>query len=267
VSTSSRARQAAGFGIFILIGGVLYALLSPGFGFNQTTYALIGGTTVALLVMSLLFSFPANFAIHRQVGEWGALNVLPGSLLIGAAGVALSRLLNFQPGYLYGVLAGYAFQRPLSKALEGRVTAYTCVSGLAIGVLAWIARVPVSTAAAKPGASVLVLGLEAFLVALFLLGFESLVVGLLPLRFLPGQKVISWSRAAWVTLFVMALFAVIQVLLTPGNGYAGHLHGGIFITTALYVAFAGVSIGLWLYFRTREGVGEGGADGEFELSE
>jgi len=244
--------QALRFVALILVGALVYALLSPDVGLDAASLALVVGLTVALALMSVLFGLPATILVHRQVGEWGRLNVLPGSIAVAAVCVGLSRLLHFQPGYLYGVLAGFAFRSRIDDKQAGRYTAWNNLVALVVCGLAWWARVPVSAAAARPGAGVWLYALEACLVAVFLLGIESVAVGLLPMRFLDGRKVAGWSRAAWVALFGLALFAVVHVLLVPGSGYVNRTSNATELSVVLlYAAFGLASVAFWAYFRFR----------------
>jgi parallel beta-helix repeat protein len=247
-----RTRQTVAFASFALVGGFIYSLLSPDFGLNQGSLALLAGMTVAVAVVSVGFCLPSALYMRRNHGEWGSISVLPASLLVGLACVALSRLMNFQPGYLYGVLAGIVFARALREREQGRLSAVAALFMLGVSVLAWVARVPVSAAASEPGVSVWLVALESCLGAIFLLGLESIVVGLLPMRFLDGGRVREWSGAAWAVLFVTGLFALVHVLLSPGSGYVGHTSGEVTIAVVvLYVAFGAVSVAFWAYFRYR----------------
>jgi hypothetical protein len=249
---ASRATQAAEFAGFLAAGAVLYGLLTPDFGFNRTSLALGLGLGLALLVICVGFSVPTLTYMRRRFHERGRLQVLPGTIVIAALCVGLSRLLHFQPGALYGLLAVFAFGRDLDAKRKGRLTAVSAVFILTVAVAAWFVRVPVAAAAGRPGAGLGLLVLDAALSAVFLLGLESLVVSLLPLRFLDGSKVMAWSRLAWAALFGLGLFAVVHVLLRPGSGYVGHTTGGsMLVVGAFYVAFGLLSVGFWAYFRFR----------------
>ncbi|MDQ1428780.1 MAG: hypothetical protein QOK39_2256 [Acidimicrobiaceae bacterium] len=249
---ASRATQTAEFSAFLAAGAVLYGLLTPGFGFNRTSLALGLGLGLALLVICVGFSVPTLSYMRRRYHERGRLQILPGTIVIAAVCVGASRLLHFQPGALYGLLAVFAFGRDLDAKRKGRLTAVSAVFILTVAVAAWFVRVPVAAAAGRPGAGLGLLILDAALSAVFLLGLESLVVSLLPLRFLDGSKVMAWSRLAWAGLFGLGLFAVVHVLLRPGSGYVGHTTGGsMLVVGAFYVAFGLLSVGLWAYFRFR----------------
>jgi hypothetical protein len=226
--------------------------LSPDFGFNRTSVVLFIGICAALLVMTVLFSLPADIGIRRQFGEWGKLNFLPGSLIVTIVMVAACRIFEFQPGFFYGALAGLAFRSALSPAVQGKMTAANWVFSLAISVGAFFLRVPVSAVAAETGSSIWWIGVEICLGLIFLWGIEGLAVGMLPMRFLDGRKVMQWSKPAWAALFFLGVFATVHVLLKPGSGYVGSTSDTVrFSVLVLFTLFGVGSVAFWAYFRFR----------------
>lgn len=243
--------QALALISFIAFGGILYGFLSPGFGLNLSSLALALGLAVALALITIVFRLP--FLLHSKTrhGEWARLKVLPGTALVAVACVGLSRLLNFQPGYLYGLIAGLEFQRE-PEDTTGRLTSLAALTILIIGLVTWAARAPVAAAAARQGAGFWVVATDACLAAIFVAGLTTLVFSLVPLRFLEGTKVTRWSRAAWVGLFASGLFAFVHILLQPSSGYVGHTQSGQkWVVFGLFVAFGIFSIAFWAYFRFR----------------
>ncbi|MDQ2825561.1 MAG: hypothetical protein M3Y04_01120, partial [Actinomycetota bacterium] len=252
VETVASAGRNVAFFVLTLLTAIVIGFLSPDFGLNRSSLVLVVGYSLALLVMSVGFSLPADIAIHRQTGEWGKLEFLPGTLLVSIVMVALSRLMHFQPGYFYGALAGLAFRSSLSPGTQGRLTTANWLFALFLSVGAWFLRIPVSHAAAQTHASTLWIGLEACLALIFLWGIEGLAVAMLPMRFLDGSEVIDWSRAVWALLMFLGLFTTIHVLLSPTSGYVGHTNGQVAIgVVTLFVIFGAISVGLWAYFRFR----------------
>ncbi|MGQ0744015.1 MAG: FGLLP motif-containing membrane protein [Acidimicrobiales bacterium] len=264
LGTGGPIRQAASFGAFIVAGGFLYAGLSADFGFNLSSLVLALGIALGLVVISLGFGAPANLFSRRTAGEWGRLGVIPGSLVVAALCVVASRVVGFQPGYLYGVLAGFTFKQAFDRRTEGRLAAAGCLAIMVVGIIAFLLKAPVAAAAGEPEAGLWLMGLEAALAAVFLLGIESLAVGLLPLRFLNGAKVLGWSKLAWAAMFTVALFLVIHVLLQPGSGYVGQGSSVVVPVVALYASFGLGSVAFWAYFRYRpeswkpRSIGDGG---------
>ncbi|MDQ3895712.1 MAG: hypothetical protein M3326_00440 [Actinomycetota bacterium] len=252
VEAASGLNRTVAFFVLTVAASIALGFLSPDFGLNAASAVLVIGFTAAMVIMSLAFSLPAAFLIHRRAGEWGKLNFLPGSLLISIVMVVASRLLAFQPGYFYGAMAGLAFASVLSKDVEGKVTAANWIWALVLSVGAWFASIPVSAAAEKPDASAWWIGVEACLVLIFLWGLESVAVAMLPMRFLDGRKVIDWNRVVWAVLMFLGVFAAVHILLSPNSGYVGHTNGEVAIgVLVLFAAFGAISVGLWAYFRYR----------------
>lgn len=244
--------RAVGFFALTAVTALATGFLSPDFGLNRTSVVLFIGISVALLVMAVLFSLPADIGIRRQFGEWGKLNFLPGSLIVTIVMVLACRIFDFQPGFFYGALAGLAFRSALSEEVQGKMTAANWLFSLVIAVGAFFLRVPVSAAAAEPGSSIWWIGVEICLSLIFLWGIEGLAVGMLPMRFLDGRKVLRWSRPAWAGLFFLGVFATVHVLLRPGSGYVGSADGTVrFGVMLLFTLFGLGSVAFWAYFRFR----------------
>ncbi|HEX2118124.1 MAG TPA: FGLLP motif-containing membrane protein [Acidimicrobiales bacterium] len=240
------------FAAFLLVGGILVSLLNPAFTVDRSGLGAALGLTIAIGIITLAYDIPSLAWVRRNYGDWGRLVILPGTILIGVACVILSRVVHFLPGYFYGLIAGLAFRRQIADAVKGRLTALSVVVVLALSVTSWLAMAPVSAAADKPGASLSLLILEAMLGGIFWCGLDSLVIGMLPLRFLGGSDVRAWSKAGWVVLFVLTQMAFVHILLRPSTGYvADTTHSPTAIVIFLFVLFALFSIAFWAYFRFR----------------
>jgi hypothetical protein len=245
--------QVIPFVAFLLVGGLLYSLLNPAFRLDRSTLAAALGLSLAMGIVTLAFDVPSLAYIRRRHGVWGRLVILPGTLLLAAGCVLLSRAVHFLPGYFYGLIAGITFRRQVAEAVKGRLVAASALLVLVLSVASWLALMPVSSAADKPGASFAVLVLEATLGGTFWCGLDSLVIGLLPLRFLSGSEVRAWSRPAWTVLFVLTQIAFVHILLRPGTGYvADTSRSPTVVVVGLFVAFAVISVGFWGYFRYRD---------------
>jgi hypothetical protein len=247
-----RVDQRVLFPIFLAVGGTLYALLTPDVGLNRSTLALVVGLGMAVAITTVGFALPSFFYFETRFRDRGKVLVLPGTVLVAAACVGLSRLLHFQPGYLYGLLAVFVFHHDPDKETAGRLAGSSAAIVLLLAIVAWVARVPVAGAAmGRTGFWWLVL--EAALSGTFLIGLESVLVGLLPMRFLDGSKIQAWSKIAWAVLFGVAAFTLVEVLLMPGSGYVGHTTTvGRFTVLSIYIAFALFTAGFWAYFRFRK---------------
>ena len=248
----NRLREVAIFIAFVILGGILGGLLSPDFGFNRSSLALALGIAAALVIIMFVYSLPLLVHVRSRHGQWGGLKVLPGTALIAAACVLLSRAVHFQPGYLLGLVAGLDFAQELATDTTGRLTLVASGLLLAVGVGAWVLRTPVAAAAGRPGAGFWLIAAEACLAAVFVCALESVVFCMLPLRFLDGIKLTSWKVVAWAVVFGVAVLAFVHILLQPSSGYVSPATGASRWTAiALFLGFGLFSVGFWAYFRFR----------------
>ena len=241
---------AAALVIAIVVGALLGTLLDPSAGFNKRGAALFAGIVLAL-VFSIALGAAVSAAYRRarkRETRWEP-RALPSGLLVAAVCVLISRLVNFQPGYLYGIIGGIAFAGALPRNDEGRLVALTSAATLVVAVVAWLLWVPVSTAAGKSGAGFGTALLANVLSALFVGGLAGVVIGLVPLRFLPGEKLAAWHWGAWATVFALAMFGLVQIMLRPQSASAHVASVPLWTTVGLFLAFGAASVAFWAYFR------------------
>ncbi|MCV0402527.1 MAG: hypothetical protein K5924_02325 [Chloroflexi bacterium] len=236
-----------GVGVFTLLAALLYGFLDPGFGISLGSLATFVGMLLGIALVTAAFAVPAVLA-HRRIASGWTLKVVPASLLIGVACVLLSRLTDFQPGYLYGLLIGLAFARELSAADEGRATALGAAAMLAVAFVSWLAL----GALPESEAFGLVVARTA-LAALMVAGLEGVVFGLLPMRFLPGESLYAWNRIAWGALLAIGAFAFFHILINPASGYLSDTSRTPLLTVlGLLIGFSLVSVAFWAWFRYRD---------------
>lgn len=251
--SSTTMRSALIFAVVVLVGAVLGGLNDPKFGVNGRSAATYLAVILAILIgvtVSALVNYTYRRARRLDI-KW-QFHALPAGLAVAATCVLVSRLSAFQPGYLYGVIAGVAFAGTLAKNEAGHSVALGSIASLVIAVLAWFAWVPVHGAATNPDAGFFTLVAADVLASLFIGGLVGSVIGLLPLRFLPGGTLVAWSRAAWAVTFGIAVFGLLEVELRPQSTAAHPGSAPIVTAIVLFILFGGLSIGLRGYFTIRK---------------
>jgi F0F1-type ATP synthase assembly protein I len=254
---SKAARETAGaattwpvFALVVLVGSLLGCLLDPGFGSGLGSLATFLATLLALLLgVGVSAAVVAGYHRGRHGSVPMALQALPWGLAVAAFCVLVSRLTSFQPGYLYGVVAGVTVARTLPRHEQGHVVALSILARVAVSVVAWFALVPVGAAAQRSGASFALVLAADFLGAIFVSGLVGSVISLFPLQFLPGWTLKEWRRDAWGALFLACLFLLVQVLLQPRSGHGSP--APLATTIALFVVFGGGSVALRELFAVR----------------
>ena len=241
-------RSPIGIGLFLVVSAVLYALLDPAFAVAPESLITLLGLAVGIVLVTTLFAIPAVLW-HRRQGDRPAVEAIPGTLLVAVACVAVSRLADFQPGYLYGLVIGLAFARELNPRDEGRSGAAAAGLMLTASILSWLGLgLLVESSAVGFGAALA----ETVLAVVMVAGLEGVAFGLLPLRFLPGEPVYAWNRIVWGALIGIGLFAFFHILINPSTGYlADTSRTPLLVVLGLLVGFGLASIAFWAYFRFR----------------
>lgn len=234
----------------MLTGGVAVAgaFLDPGLGLDSASLVLLAGLALSAVAVSLLAAAPGHLYVSRRYGDGSRLALYPLGLALAVLCVLVSRLTSFEPGYLYGVVAGIGIARELRTDEQGRLSLLTSGALLGVAGVAFVARVPVHDAVLDGGAWPLVLA-DTVLAALFAAGVEANVLGLLPLRFLAGETLFRWSRAVWAAVFGVNVFVFLHALsAAAGTASTG---ASVRVAAVLFGAFGAVSVAFWAYFRFR----------------
>ncbi|HTV12606.1 MAG TPA: FGLLP motif-containing membrane protein [Acidimicrobiales bacterium] len=232
-------RENAIFAVVLVGGSLLGAMLDPSFGANFRTVLSFVSIVLALFagvaISGLVTGTYHRARKHGRVAY--KLEALPIGLLVAAFCVIVSRATGFRPGYLYGVIAGVSFARPLAKHEEGHVVALGSWLKVAIAVLAWALWAAITHDAGKRGSFFGLVLVDDFLASLFVSSMVGQLISLLPLKFMPGHKLQAWHKGAWAVTFLVTLFVVVQVLLRPGSTASGPSHAPLVTTVVLFVLF------------------------------
>ena len=245
-------RDRLKFWLVVIAGAIFGGLLNPKFGANSasvnsfvaTLLSVIVGTVVGTVV-GFLYRRRKKYDVTRH------FEALPAGLAIAALCVVLSRISDFQPGYLYGVVCGVAFAGTLAKNESGHLVALGHLATIAVAVIAWFVWVPVNHAALHhPGVFPLVI-FDDLLASLFVGGLVGSVINLIPVRFMPGHTLASWHRGAWMAVFGVAAFGMTEIVLFPSrHNHAGH--APIITIIVLFAVFGGGSLLFRDYFVRRD---------------
>lgn len=245
-------RTAVGILGFVALSALFYAFLDPTFGLSVQSLATLFGLAVGLLVILLAYGVPLwLFSRNHRIGL--AVRALPATLIVAVICVLVSRLSNFQPGYLYGLVIGFFFARGVTHEIEGKAEAAAAGTSLVAALLSWIL---LAFLRGSPGAGDAFTNalLQSATVTVVVAGLENAVFSMLPLRFLPGASVYSWNRVIWVVLIGLGIFGFAHVLLNPSTG-AGYLadstRTSFFTLMALLIIFGLASVAFWAWFRFR----------------
>jgi hypothetical protein len=236
-------------GLVFLFSAFISGFVDPKFGFNLASVEAVVGIFGAIAVTTLIYTGIAALLMHRMYGRWGRFKIFPGGIAIVVACVVVTKVFGAQPGYIYGVMLSYSLGSfTIPKHHEGRLVAIGYTVILAASLTAWLLWTPVKAGAAAGSLPLVILSTT--LAGVFMGGMCSLLFGLLPLRFLDGEKLLSWQRALWLVLFGVGMFLFVHVILnsTASSANAGRSYAG---AIAFFALFGAASSAFWAYFRFR----------------
>jgi hypothetical protein len=243
-------RTPQGIALFVLVSAFLYGLLDPTFWFDAASLATLVGLVAGLGAVVAVFT-TSLWIVSRRGGAGLVARALPGTLVIAAACVVISRVADFQPGYIYGLVVGYAFSREAARVEQGRWMAVATAALLGAAYVAWLALVVVRAGGAG---GLTTFALETACATIVVAGLEGAVFAMMPVRFLPGEKVRAWDRRVWIALTAMGTAGVLHILLDPSTGYLADSSRSSFLTViVLLVGFGIASVAFWAWFRYRPG--------------
>lgn len=243
-------RTPLGIAGFVLISALLYLLLDPTLGLSLDTLSTFLGLALGLAVILLAYGVPV-WLLTRAQGIALVVRALPATFAVGLGCVLISRLADFQPGYLYGLVIGFVFARELSATDEGRTQAFATAAALAAALIAWL-LLPLVRGVGPAGDTFVRTILETASVTVVIAGLEAAVFAMLPIRFLPGEKVFRWDRRIWAALLGIGMLGFLHILLGPTSGYLADTTRSSFVTVVGLLLTLGLgSVAFWAWFRFR----------------
>jgi hypothetical protein len=221
------------------------------------------GTTTTI---TLLIAF-AVVTLAAAVGGWlparsmqasSGLRVRPSAILIVAASVLLSRSLNFLPGFLIGLPAGFALLAAEEIAeRDVRIGRASIIAAIVIGLIAWLLSWPVDVLLTRladslnSGAASVALtfagGVQSALLTIWLIAIQFALIYLLPIGALTGRVWLSQRWLAWGIVFGVVMFAALHTLFNPTLiGLDALSHPGLLPLGAILAAYSGITLVAWL---------------------
>ena len=107
---------------YLLVAAFLYSLLTPGFP-GTDALLVFGVAIVGLVVATVADILPGDRYVLSRYRTHGTFRVALWTLALAAVCVAISRMANLQPGYMYGIIGTFTFGLALSRSDEGSMEA------------------------------------------------------------------------------------------------------------------------------------------------
>ena len=163
----------------------------------------------------------------------------PATLVLVVVAVAFTRVTGFEPGIIFGLVAGVGFGALVSRSQEAWAALVSLGYGAAAGLVAWFGY----GVGGDPEGVIGTFVSEA-LAGTAIAGLAALPIALFPLPGMPGHAVFAWSRARWAVCYGFGLAGFFLVLMpTP---FAWDQVGWSLRAWVLaYLGYLGVAVLAW----------------------
>lgn len=233
--------------VFLGAGMVLAALISgfvdPRFGFNAMSLRV----TLTLLLSFVVFNVGAWAAIaavikRAQPDARPSLALHPLALVVLAVAVVLSRILGFNPGVVFGLVAGVAFAITLALSRQALVILVGSAYAVVVAIVAWIAYSALN--ASGPPDDAALVALSEFFSGVTIQGVSTLPIALIPLANLDGGTLFAWRKWVWACAYAAGLAIFMLVLFTLPGGEAV-IDGDFTRWIVIFTVFVVIALGVW----------------------
>lgn len=272
------ARRVLTAALFIVLTGLsaLFAAFTdpefrPG---TPRSIAIYLSLFVAVGLVGLIYA-RVQTARARALGHEAGVRMRPLSVLIIIAGAAVSRIIDFLPGLLIAVPAGYALiklkpapadQPPdpqAQPAAHRRIVSAGLLAVLITGLLAWLLAVPIDlligALLAQPETTASVVGLNSLgavasvLLTIYVVAVLLVFFTLTPLRFTAGHWLMTGARPVWGLAYGLTAFIALHTMINPQQaGLEAFSNPVLLILGALAAVFSGAALMAWLSVNDRQ---------------
>jgi hypothetical protein len=248
------ARITAWFARFKLLGGIALTLFAalvfgfadPNFGFDLASLRTVMASGIALFIVGYVASALTGLILRGRWAMVTTIELKPLGIVLTILGVVLSRLLDFSPGFLFGLIIGLGVIGASSLAERVRLTLVNSSLIFVFAIAAWLGYSAIAGAGGTTGFWD-TLGNDT-MVAVTSEGLTALVVGLLPLRFLEGESLFQRSKLLWAGAYLLAAIAFVLILIPAADNW-GETTGPVWFWIGVLVVFGIAAFAVYMYFR------------------
>lgn len=227
----------------IVAASVISSLIDPELGFNaaslRTVLSILASLTVKITAGWLLVVWVVRRTHPTATPKF---EFRPLTLLAVVIAVVLTRVTGFEPGIIFGLVAGLTFGSLLATAEKARVALIGLGLGFGISLLAWLGY-SILTTIDNPG-TVLLFVIET-LSSAAIAGIVALPIALIPAPGMTGNIVWNWSRRIWAAAYLIGLVGFFLILMPMPFSWT-EVPLSLTVWIGLFVAYLIVAIAVWL---------------------
>ena len=240
--------------ILSAIGAILSCLVDPTFGFNRSSLAEVMGYFGTILITIGVTQLARSWYVERRFSKPSKLKTYPIGIMIALVLVIFSRIAHFEPGYVFGIFAALAFRVEPTQREEGKSVAMASIWLMLVALATWLIWIPLKHHVDSGHTSFFLLVADSMFATIWICALQSLLFGLVPIKYLDGECVVKWSKKAWLAIYGVVIFVFVETVMHPtSTGYGANSHANLLSMLYLFFGFTIVAVVFWSYFRVRYG--------------
>jgi len=240
-------RVAVGLGLT----GLVYGFLSPDFALDAKGLVLFASIVLGVGFVTYLSEGGGALVATRRLHAPASVRLYVAAVAIAVLCVAISRLMDFQPGIVYGFIASnlVVSTAVLSRRQEAQLVVLPALGLLVVSLLAWLLLLVLRPVAESSGTWWLQM-LDVVVVTIFVAGLEGVFYAMIPITFMDGAVVMAWNKLAWALIFGTATFLFWHLLLNQNDSYLAALQQTrVKVALSLVLLYGALTLATWLFFK------------------
>lgn len=232
----------------VLAAGVIASFVDPQFGLNpgslRTMLSIVTGFGIDVV---LGWAVVVLLVRRASPGARPTYTFRAASLLVVVGAVVFSRLTGFEPGIIFGLVAGVGFAALTSERDQARVALVPLGYGVVMALLGWAGYHLVADAQGTVAVFV-----AETLSAMAVGGLAALPLALLPVPGMTGATIFRWDRRVWAACYAGGLFGFFLVLMPTPYAW-GEVGWSLKAWVLGYLAYLVAAVAAWWLTRSRTG--------------
>ena len=204
----------------IALATLITGFSDPQFGADGASIRLLLACFIAAIIVSYGTYVLLGWFLNRRWSLPTSLNLRPFTLIITVVGVVLSRVLDFSPGFLFGMMLSLTFPPAASIAVRSHARLLRTCLIVTIAIASWFAYsglVAVTGGAPTDFGSALV---QDTLAALSTEGLTGMLIGMMPFLYLDGRDIWKHSKRSWATVYALIVVVFFLVVAPKPTNWA-----------------------------------------------
>ena len=238
--------------VLLALAALLYGLEEPGYGVNEQSVVIFFSFLAAFAVLTYVYD-GGQLLMTNSFGLPGSIRLFPAGIIVALFCIAMTRLLGFQPGIIYGFIAAHTLVAGsvITRDQEGRQILFPALVLLTICAAAFLLLAPARDLATDNN-SLWASIPEGVAVGIFVGGLEGMFFQMVPIKFMDGHRLWAWSKLAWLGFTGVTAFLFWHVLLNAERqSYDALSDTTPAIALLLMLICFGLTLAMYLLFRVR----------------